>query len=135
MQTLTEFLDQKADAVNEDGLSIGKFYDDKPGARHYASLEPSLRAAVDAVCIEYASQGRVPPSSLGKPDLLYLFHLRLLEGVDFGQWLAGQGFEETHKRHDEWLIFLTVEAWREVLAVRWKARYLAHYGQGPTDQP
>ena len=90
-------------------------------------LEPQLRSEVDTLVREYSESLSVEPCSLSSPDAGYLLHLRLLEASAFAQFLDCTGFGQTRMRAEEWICFLAIDSWYEIIRHKWVYEFSKAY--------
>jgi len=67
--------------------------------------------------------------SIPSADVAYLFHLRLIHGCRFAQFLRVSGFEKTERCAEDWLEFFLIKSWREILVHQWRYEFWMLYGQ------
>jgi len=127
MQTLSEFFKNWSPGIKQQAREIGEKVEAGKNMSRFLSLEPKLRSEVDALCLEYPKSMPSMPN-IQNADVGYLFHVRLLEGCIFAQFLDHSGFGGVEMEASDWIEFLTVVSWHELLVDQWRYRFSEFYG-------
>jgi len=127
MQSLSEFRAEWQPMMRRQMAEMATKVEAGQNMFRFLALEAVTRPQVDALVREYSEGLAVAPKNL-TADLGYLLHLRLQEGLLFGQFLDSAGFGTERKTASEWIQFLAIGSWHEVLVFKWAQEFFAWYG-------
>jgi hypothetical protein len=88
----------------------------------FLELEPQLRSAVHKLVREYSLSLSVAPKNLAF-ELGYLLHLRLQQALEFAQFLDHCGLGSPEMSAEDWIQFLAIDSWREVIVHKWRYEF------------
>jgi hypothetical protein len=127
MQTLSEFLSHWQPAIVQQANSVAEKIEEGRDMSRFLSLEAQLRSAVDEAVREYSDSGSVASCNLPSLEVGYLFHLRLLEGCNFAQFLSDSGFGEVQMPASDWIQFLGIGSWHHFIVHKWRHEFALSY--------
>ena len=127
MQTLSEFLSQWQPDIKQRSEFVAEQIEEGRDMSQFLDLERDLRGAVDEAIRQYSKTGSVALCNLPSLEVRYLFHLRLLEGCLFAQFLDRCGFGEMEMEASDWIEFLAIGSWHEFIVHKWRYEFSRSY--------
>jgi hypothetical protein len=129
MQPLSDLISNWQSRVHAESKSslLASAYQRLSEPASLLEYERTHREELDQVLHRYSRSKDVHESSLSD-EMMILLHIRVHEGVFYGKHLAESGFGQTKKKADEWIRFLSIDSWYEVLIHKWRFEYKKHYG-------
>jgi len=135
MQTLSEFYEQWKPSIVQQSRDVAAKIEAGQNMSRFLLLEPKLRGHVDTLVLGYSKSLTVAPDSLGSLELGYLFHLRLLQALEFAQFLDHCGFGPTEMAAREWIRFLGIDSWHGITRRKWRYEFSRVYGEPRSTEP
>ncbi len=129
MQTLSELLEVWQPEI--DALAKGEGVDRLSKTldpRRLLVAESERASEVDDELFPYARSLIFPSNSSIDDEVLYLVWTRIQEGCYYGCHLASRGLGEEKKSARDWVLFLTIYSWHEVLRFKWHICFRRHHG-------
>jgi hypothetical protein len=127
MQTLAEFYENWVPVINQQSREIGVQVEAGQDMSRFLSLEPQFRSEVDYLCLSYLKSLPSMPDIQGNLEAGYLLHIRMREGADFAQFLLQSGFGGLQRDAEDWLEFLLIDSWSEILVHKWRHDFAEFY--------
>lgn len=128
MQTLSELLEvwqpQVDDLARSEGVDrLSRTLD----PRRLILAEIERASDVEGLLRTYSKSLVFPENSSVDGEVLYIVWTRIQEGCYYGRHLDGCGFGEHQKHASDWILFLTIDSWREVIRYKWHVSFSKHH--------